>query len=380
MPSAEILTIGTEILLGEIVDTNASYLARQLRQIGVDVFRKVSIGDNPERIATAIKEAFNRSDIVITTGGLGPTVDDPTRSAVALAFGVELEFHPELWEQIQSRFRRYQRTPTENNKQQAYIPRGATPIENPVGTAPAFEITSTNQYLACLPGVPREMEYLMDNVVIPRLKEYFHLQGVIKTRTLHTIGAGESLIDSKIADLETLSNPTVGLAAHSGQVDIRITAKSENESLADAMIKQIEVELRSRLGNWIIGADEESIEHLALQSLQQKNWTLAVCEAGTGGLLSQRLVAVKGIFAGGHLLPEIPSEDELIKHTDALRLFHQADCGVGCSILYGKEVQSVYICVITPNGQQFHHRPYGGPSQNAPRWALHHCLDILRNQ
>src|SRR4030066_332573 len=138
MPSAEIITIGTELLLGEIVDTNSRYLARCLRDAGIDLYRKTTVGDNVKRIAFAIQQALERCDIVITTGGLGPTVDDPTREAVALAVGVKSEFHPELWEQIRTRFTRLGRKPTENNRRQAYIPDGAIAVENPVGTAPIF--------------------------------------------------------------------------------------------------------------------------------------------------------------------------------------------------------------------------------------------------
>jgi molybdenum cofactor synthesis domain-containing protein len=138
MPSAEIITIGTELLLGEIVDTNSHYLARSLRDLGIDLYLTTTVGDNPGRIAQAIQHSLERAEIVITTGGLGPTVDDPTRQAVAQAAGVELEFRQELWEQVQARFRRFSRTPTENNRRQAYVPIGALAVENPVGTAPAF--------------------------------------------------------------------------------------------------------------------------------------------------------------------------------------------------------------------------------------------------
>jgi nicotinamide-nucleotide amidase len=233
MPSAEIITIGTEILLGEIVDTNARHLARALRDAGIDLYRKTTVGDNTKRIALAIQQSLERCDIVITTGGLGPTVDDPTREAVALAMGVENEYRPELWEQIQSRFRRFGRQPTENNRRQAYIPQGAIAIENPVGTAPIFIFESGHRVVISLPGVPREMEYLLQNAILPYLHQHYHIQGIIKARVLHTSGAGESQIDDLIGELEELSNPTVGLAAHSGQVDIRITAKADCPESAD---------------------------------------------------------------------------------------------------------------------------------------------------
>ncbi len=228
MPSAEILTIGTELLLGETIDTNSNFLARSLRDAGIDLFRITTVGDNTKRIAQAIQESLERCDIVLTTGGLGPTIDDPTRDAVALALGVKPEFHPELWEQIESRFRKLGRIPTENNRRQAFIPEGAVAIENPVGTAPIFIMEMNSQVVIALPGVPREMSFLMEWKVLPYLRQHFHLHEVIRTRLLHTVGVGESQIDDLIDDLEKLSNPTVGLTAHSGQVDVRITVKADS--------------------------------------------------------------------------------------------------------------------------------------------------------
>ncbi len=276
MPSAEIITIGTEILLGEIVDTNARHLARQLRDAGVDLYRKTTVGDNATRIAQAIQQALERCDIILTTGGLGPTVDDPTREAIALAVGVSTEFKPELWDQIQARFQRFGRTPTENNRRQAFIPQGAIAIENPVGTAPSFIVEEGNHAIIALPGVPREMEYLLENAVLPYLKQRYQLSGIIKARVLHTAGAGESLIDDLIGDLERLNNPTVGLAAHSGQVDVRITAKANSKSEADALIREVELEIRKRLGEWIYGADQETLEEVAFRALARRGWSLAV--------------------------------------------------------------------------------------------------------
>lgn len=379
MASAEILTIGTEILLGEINDTNASYLARKLRDIGLDIYRKTTVGDNPQRIAAFLREALTRCQVILSTGGLGPTVDDPTREAVALALNVELLYYPHLWEQIQERFRRYGRNPTENNRRQAYLPQGAIPIENPVGTAPGFIVDSDGKIIICLPGVPREMEYLMENQVLPYLRERLGLTEMIKTRTLHTIGVGESLIDSKIADLETSSNPTVGLAAHSGQVDIRITAKADSDATADQQISRIEQEIRRRLGNWIYGVDDETIEKIALQPLKEKQWRLATCESGTNGMLIQRLSPYGEPLIAAQYLPLSSPPEEFFALTDSFRKFSAAECGLGILVLANSPVQEVYLHLITPEAKQTFTRPYGGPPQNAPRWAVHHALDILRN-
>jgi competence/damage-inducible protein CinA-like protein len=379
MPSAEIITIGTEILLGEILDTNARYLAKTLREAGIDLYRKTTVGDNAVRIAQAIRQAMERSDIIITTGGLGPTVDDPTREAVALALGVENEFRPDLWEQIQARFQRFGRIPTENNRKQAYVPQGALAVENPVGTAPSFIVENANQAILALPGVPREMEYLMQHAILPYLRQRFQLTAVIKTRTLHTAGVGESQIDDRIDDLERLSNPSVGLAAHSGQVDVRITVKADSEARANDLMLPVEAELRQRLGSWIYGADEETLEQVALRQVQLKGWTLAVVEAGLNGELVRRLVAAKGPFRGGEVLSERPAPDELVSFTDSFRQLRSAEIGLGVAIYPANEKQDVFLVLITPQGKQTVMRPYGGPVEYAPRWALHHSLDLIRN-
>lgn len=378
MPTAEIITIGTEILLGEIVDTNAQFVARALRDAGIDLYRKTTVGDNAQRIAQVVLQSMDRCEIIITTGGLGPTVDDPTREALALAMGVELEFHPELWEQILARFRRFNREPTENNRRQAYIPLGAIAVENPVGTAPAFIIETERHAVIALPGVPREMEFLIRRNVMPYLRQRFDLKGTIKARVLHTVGVGESQIDDMIGDLEALSNPTVGLAAHSGQVDVRITAKAESESIADDLIIPVEAALRQRLGGWIYGADEETLEDAALKALQGKGWTLVVVEAGLGGNLIRHLAGASGPFLGGEMLAETPDPQELLECTEAFRKSRNADVALGVSVQPAGESQDVHLVLITPEGEQQLTRPYGGPPEYAPRWALHHSLDLIR--
>src|SRR5512147_1022914 len=175
MPSAEIITIGTEILLGEIVDTNTRHIALTLRDLGVDIYRTTTIGDNTERIASAISEAMQRAEIIITTGGLGPTVDDPTREAVAQAVGVHTEFREDLWQQVVATISRYGRKPSENQRRQAVVPQGAIPIRNPVGTAPSFIVETERNAVISLPGVPREMEHILHESVIPYLQKRFDL-------------------------------------------------------------------------------------------------------------------------------------------------------------------------------------------------------------
>ena len=370
MPSAEIITIGTELLLGEIVDTNTRYIARALRGMGVDLFRTITIGDNVERIAEAIRNSMKRADIVITTGGLGPTVDDPTREAVALAAGVELEFREELWEQVVATITRYGRKPSENQKQQAFAPKGALAVKNPVGTAPCFIVESEKNAVISLPGVPNEMEYIVHESIIPYLQKRFDLSEIIKIKVLHCAGLGEGMIDEKIADLEKLSNPTVGLAAHTGVVDIRIAAKAKDEREADEMIATIEQEIRERLGDAVFGADEDKLEDAALNAVASRGWSLIGLESNLNGLLARKVPHTTSV-----------SDLQASRLIDALRKASEewnADSALG--IILNQEDRSADFALITPNGEKTHHITYGGPPRSLPVWSVNLALDWLRRR
>ncbi|MEZ4667059.1 MAG: CinA family nicotinamide mononucleotide deamidase-related protein [Anaerolineae bacterium] len=290
--NAEIIAIGTEILLGEITDTNSVFLARTLRDIGVNVYFMTSVGDNEQRIANAIRIALSRAQIIITCGGLGPTVDDMTRQGVAQATNRNLVFHQYLLDQIAERFVSFRAQMTENNRRQAYLPENAIAIENPVGTAPSFVVEHEGRSIISLPGVPREMTFLTKNWVIPYLREQFSLGGgIIKARVLRTAGIGESLLDSRIGNnLLEMSNPTVGLAAHAGQVDIRLTAKANSETIADEMIGVIETQIRERVGEFIFGVDHDTIEKVLVDLLNRDHMTVVTIEAGLGNPVSTRIL------------------------------------------------------------------------------------------
>ncbi len=257
--NAEIVTTGTEILLGEIVDTNAAWMARRLRDLGINLFYKTTVGDNLERITAVLRQGLERSDLVLVTGGLGPTVDDVTRDAAALATDRELALDAECLASIEVIFARWGRKLHDNNRRQALLPVGAKPILNPVGTAPGFIVETERKgrppvLLICLPGVPREMMHLMQETVEPFLAERLGADRVyIRSRTLRTVGIGESMIDSRIADLMARSNPTVGLAAHLGQTDVRITARAASAERADQMLDEVAADLRARLGEFVYG-------------------------------------------------------------------------------------------------------------------------------
>ncbi|MCA1899538.1 MAG: competence/damage-inducible protein A [Chloroflexi bacterium] len=368
MTSAEIITIGTEILLGEIVDTNTRYLAKSLRGLGVDLYRTVTIGDNAERIADAIRDSMRRADVVLTTGGLGPTVDDPTREAVAKAVGVKTEFREDLWEQVAAVIARYGRAPSENQKRQAYVPQGAIGVPNPVGTAPCFIVETERNAVISLPGVPNEMELIFHESIVPYLRKRFALNELIKIRVLHCSGLGEGMIDEKIADLETLSNPTVGLAAHTGVVDIRITAKAKTESEADAMIAEVEKQARERLGAVVFGADEETLENVVLDLIAKRGWKLVAVESGLERSLSRLPRAIS--------ISDNLTLDSLTQALRAAQAESQAEAALGVAA-HPKE-RSADMAMILPTGEKTHRIVYGGPPRSLPRWAANLALNWMR--
>jgi competence/damage-inducible protein CinA-like protein len=387
MPTAEIITIGTELLLGETADTNTRFIALTLRGLGVDLYRTQTVGDNAGRIAEAVGEALQRAEIVITTGGLGPTVDDPTRQAIAEAAGVALEFHPELWEQIVARISRYGRSPTENQKRQAFIPKGAIVIENPVGTAPAFIVETPSplspipsesiHVVITLPGVPREMETLLADAVVPYLQKRFNLRDVIKVRTLHISGIGEGALDDRVGDLEALGNPTVGLTAHSGIVDVRIAAKAGSAAEAGQMIAYVEKDLRLRLGKDIFGADSDTLEGITLAALAQRGWSLACAESGLDGALLRRFgQAAHPHYLGGHQQTLLSSALELA----AEKIHQEFHSSVALVVALSSSVEShyVFMAMLTPLGYSERQLTYGGHPKNAPRWAVNNAIDWLR--
>jgi nicotinamide-nucleotide amidase len=378
--NAEIIAIGTELLLGEITDTNTAVLARALRSIGLDLYRTGIVGDNAERIAQAVREALARSDVVITTGGLGPTVDDASRQGVAQAVGVPTEFRPGLWEQIQERFARYGRKPTENNRQQAMLPAGALAVENPVGTAPAFIVETASSIVIALPGVPNEMSYLLGAAVLPYLRQRLGLSAIIKSRVIKTAGMGESWLDECVADLERTANPTVGLSAHPGQVDVRITAKAASEEAAGHMLDQVESALRKRLGTAVFGVDSEALEQVAARLLAGRGWRLALVEYGTGGGLAVLMEQQGGVFAGGRVLAERVDATGLAAAVDHAQREFEAQAGLGLVAWRGSDREMMLFHLATPDGRQDAERGYGGPPDNAAEWAVNIALDFLRRR
>jgi len=289
--NCEIVTIGSELLHGQIIDTNASYLARTLNSIGFDIAFHTTVGDISTQIKDVLFQAKDRTDLVITTGGIGPTEDDLTREVIADLTGVPLIFEGELMDQIESIFKRIGYSMPENNRKQAFIPDGAIPIPNEMGTAPGFIVEKGSKVIIALPGVPKELKYLLHKKVVPYLKKRFQLdQELITSKVLKVTGIGESKVDTQINDLiKENSNPSIGILASPGDIRITITARAKNEREAKVLIRPIEQEIRSRLGITIYGINEDTLHGVVTNLLNKRGDTLSVLETFSGGELTGRL-------------------------------------------------------------------------------------------
>lgn len=374
---AEVISVGTELLLGDVVDTNASYIARNLASLGIDLFRKTVVGDNKERIARVFKEALERADLIIITGGLGPTEDDLTREAVSEAMGEKLRLNEELLERIKRRFACRKRGTEKGMIKQAMVPSSARIIPNPVGTAPGIILEKEGKTTILLPGVPREMERMVQEGVVPYLRGRKEETESIKSRVLKVVGMGESQVEKTILDLlNQQSNPTIALLAKKGEIHIRITAKFEGEKFLEEQIREVEEKIRNRLKDYIYGVDDETLEGTVASLLRKKELTISVAESCTGGLLSHRLTNVPGSSnyyqagiisysnqAKSELLGVSPllieekgavSSEVAIKMARGARKVGNTDLGVGISGIAGptgatpeKPVGLVYIAIST---------------------------------
>lgn len=389
--SAEIVTTGTEILLGEIVDTNAAWIAQQLRDAGVNLYYKTTVGDNLGRVKEVISLGLSRSDLIIVSGGLGPTKDDITRQAIAEATGRPLVMHSGALETLKARFARFGAQMTENNLQQAMIPSGATLIENPVGTAPGFIVESESSTVIALPGVPREMKHLMLESVLPYLRERLNGEGIIRRRVLRTVGIGESAIDDRLSDFMTWANPTVGLAAHTAQCDVRITARAATAAEADSMLDALEAAIRERIGDHIYSSTpEEPFAAVVARMLQEAGAKVALLESNTTGALAARLsdgAATNGFLAlatvvGTEEVPEAIARDlgavqigqysESLAAQTAAALRTHSGATFALAILgtegeqegvYGTSSGRTWIGVATPARNYALLVPYGGKEE-----------------
>ncbi len=399
--NTEIITTGTEILLGEIVDTNAAWMAQQLREIGVNLFYKTTVGDNEARLREVLALGMARSHVLLVTGGLGPTADDITRQAIADATGRPLLLHEEALVTLRDRFARWgYHEMSENNVQQVYFPQDAMLIENPVGTAPGFIVETETSAIIAMPGVPREMKRMMHDTVLPYLSRRNGDGGVIRRRVLRTVGIGESTVDQRIRELMAGSNPTIGLAAHTGQVDVRITARAGDEAQADALIDEMEGRVRTLIGKHIYSTTPgESVEAVVGRQLVAAQRRLILAETSTGGGIARRLLAadVDGQPVAKHsvLDDDVSQVDEEVAGAVAIRLLAEAGDDKQCMALailgagaadsgaYGQDRGETVMALTwySPDGTiqtRTASFPYAGMDDLSVAWIGNRALDLVR--
>lgn len=295
----EVLAIGTELLLGQIHDTNSSWIGEQLALVGVDSLHQTKVGDNLQRIIDALELALSRSDAVITCGGLGPTQDDITRDAIAKLMGVEMTRRDDIGERIRQMFESRGRVMPENNLRQADVPNGASIIEQMPGTAPGLVCPVGEKVIYAVPGVPNEMKTMMTGTILPDLQKRAGVAGVIKSRVLKTWGHSESglaeLLSDRITELDTIGNPTLAFQASGIEgLKVRITAKADSAAQVKTIIEDEEIRMRSILDKYIFAVDDETMESVIIDLLKQRQQTIAIAEVASGGLVSARLTHADG--------------------------------------------------------------------------------------
>ena len=301
--SAEILSVGTELLLGNTANTDARDISVYLSELGINVFYHTVVGDNPERLTKAVNIAKTRADIIITTGGLGPTCDDLTKQVLASGFGLKMEFHEELAEEMKRYFKEVLGVDsmTDNNLQQAYLPEGCTVFHNEWGTAPGCAFEAEGVRVIMLPGPPRECNAMFKSCAMPYLRALS--DEVIFSHSLHIVGRGESSVEAQLRDMmNELTNPTLAPYAKEGEVMLRVTAKAATEKEAEALTLPVIERLKAELGDVIYGMDVNSLEQVVFEKLREKKLTICTAESCTGGLISKRLTDLKGsseVFKGG---------------------------------------------------------------------------------
>ncbi len=297
---AEILSCGTELLLGHITDTNATYLAQSLPTLGIDLYFVSQVGDNQGRIVETLQRAWQRSDLIIMTGGLGPTEDDLARESISALLGETMHVDVTLEEELRAKFAYMRAQMPERNVKQATLIPSAQAIPNPVGTAPGWWVEKDNHIIVAMPGVPREMYRMWESEVIPRLGS--HTGGVIFTRILRVSGLGESTVEEKLGTLIHSTNPTLATYAKNDAIDVRVTAKAETIEAAEQQVNDMEVQVRGVLGNAVFGINKDTLASVVGNLLQSRNQTLGVMESMTGGLLASTITDVSGssnYFIGG---------------------------------------------------------------------------------
>ena len=407
--TVEILSVGTELLLGSIVNSDAQALSRELTSLGLNVLYHSVVGDNSGRLRAAVELAKSRADVIVTTGGLGPTCDDLTKQTLAECFGKQLVFHPECAEGIRCFFARMGKEMTDNNLQQAYLPGGCTVLDNAWGTAPGCAFEADGTYVVMLPGPPRECLPMFRERAMPWLARLS--EGVIRSRTLRVFGLGESAVEAMLRDrMNELTNPTLAPYAKEGEVELRITAKADSSAAADALIAPVEAEVRALLGGLVYGADVSGLEQVVLNGLRERGLTLGTAESCTGGLIAKRITDVPGsasVFMGGVVSYHCEVKAGVLGVSQALLDEKGAVCAevakemaqgarkvLGCDVAvsatgvagpdpddWGNPVGLVFTALATPDGCWVKELNLASQSARRDRTrnlAANHALDMVR--
>jgi nicotinamide-nucleotide amidase len=404
--NAEIVSIGSELLLGQIVDTNASWIAQRLAEAGVNLFYKTTVGDNMDRMVEVLDRALDRSDVVVTGGGIGPTQDDLTREAIAKVTGRKIVTDPGSLLELRERFQKRGFILTKNNERQAQIPDGAIVVSNPNGTAPAFIVETDRGVTISLPGVPFEMKWLVENEVIPYLREKFGLTQMIHYRILKVADLGESAVDDRIGHLIAESaNPTVGVLAHPGQVDVRIAARAKSIDEANGLIDVVDREVRELLGDHIFGVDDETIESVIGKLVSESKATVATCEDLSGGAVAAAIQEAAGpaflesaiantndalekiARAGGENPPFEDGAERAAALARAIRQTSGATYGIAVHGVEEGDQRTenlgrgeTYIVVSGPNGERARHVRSAGRGAPDRRRAAMGTLSLFRRE
>ena len=402
----EVIAIGTELLLGQITDTNSSWIGEQLALSGIDSLHQVKVGDNQARIVECLRHALDRADAVITCGGLGPTQDDITREAIAEVMGVGLERHEEIGDRIRRMFESRGRVMPENNLRQADVPIGASVIPDQPGTAPGLICPVGERVIYAVPGVPHEMKTMMNGTILPDLRRRSGFSGTIKSRVLRTWGHSESglaeLLQPRIDHLDASGAATIAFQASGIEgIKVRITAKAEDEAGAAALVEEEESAVRKILGRYVFGCDEQTMESVVLDALRDRGSTLAVAEVTTGGLISTRLNAIDGhgdVYRGGVVaissavreavlgVPPgtVGTEQAAADLASAVRTALGADVGISTTGLHDVDIESdlppgtTFLGIADEHGTEVQRVPFPGDRERIRQFAVISVLNFLR--
>ncbi len=398
----EVVAVGTELLLGQIANTNAATIGAALAEKGFDAHFHQVVGDNLNRVASAISAAIDRSDAVIITGGIGPTQDDLTREALCLATGLEMDYSEEYAQHLREWWSQRGREMPDSNLRQAQHPVGATLLDNPRGTAPGLSIDHGGTLIFCVPGVPEEMQYLLSAEVLPALIARDGSEHVLVSRILRTWGRSESDIAEVLDDLyQESTNPSVAFLASAGEIKVRLSAKAASSSAAESLIAPVEAQVRERLGSSIFGVDDETIEVVLFRLLEERGWRIGTAESMTGGMVGARLTDLAGssrYYVGGVVAYEARLKQSLLGVVDVKQVVNEEtatamaegvrellgmEVGVSVTGSAGPEpmekpVGTIVVGVATPEGSMARELRMVGDRERVRTYATTTALHLAR--